>query len=68
MVLAHIYKRDQELTWIRLASRFRDKVGRDVHPDVIEEKIIGGIRTGGRRQEKKDNKGRALNGWNGTWG
>jgi hypothetical protein len=41
LVLAKILKDDHQLLWNRVASRFRDKTGRDLHPGTFEEKVTG---------------------------
>lgn len=48
-LVARILQQDCKMVWDRVSWRFRDKTGRDLHPDVFEKKITGGIE--GKRSE-----------------
>lgn len=41
VLIGKILKEDSSLLWLRIASRFRDKTGRILHPDVFEQKLTG---------------------------
>lgn len=48
-LVARILQQDCKMVWDRVSWRFRDKTGRDLHPDIFEKKITGGIE--GKRSE-----------------
>ncbi|PSN61645.1 hypothetical protein BS50DRAFT_680612 [Corynespora cassiicola Philippines] len=47
-LIARIMKKDTHGLWQRVASRFRDKTGRNLHPDVFEKKVLGTVKEGKR--------------------
>ncbi|KAF2994475.1 hypothetical protein E8E13_000686 [Curvularia kusanoi] len=42
-LIARILQQDTNMVWDRLSWRFRDKTGRNLHADVFEEKVTGGL-------------------------
>jgi hypothetical protein len=40
-LIARILQQDCSMVWERVSWRFRDKTGRNLHPDVFEKKITG---------------------------
>ncbi|KAF1923837.1 uncharacterized protein M421DRAFT_302944 [Didymella exigua CBS 183.55] len=42
-LIAKILQQDCSMVWDRVSWRFKDKTGRNVHPDVFEKKITGKI-------------------------
>lgn len=42
-LIARILQQDTNMLWDRLSWRFRDKTGRNLHADVFEEKVTGGL-------------------------
>ncbi|UPX18668.1 uncharacterized protein EKO05_0008960 [Ascochyta rabiei] len=51
-LVARILQQDYQMVWNRVSWRFRDKTGRDLHPEVFEKKITGRI------EGKDDERGR----------
>ncbi|KAF2787526.1 hypothetical protein K505DRAFT_329615, partial [Melanomma pulvis-pyrius CBS 109.77] len=64
MVLAKIVKEDQKLLWVRVASRFKDKAGRAMHPETLREKVLGKSEGQSREGSKA---GSVKNGWGVRW-
>ncbi|KAJ4340761.1 hypothetical protein N0V95_007403 [Ascochyta clinopodiicola] len=52
-LVARILQQDYQMVWNRVSWRFRDKTGRDLHPEVFEEKITGRVE---REQSKRSRK------------
>lgn len=55
-MIAHILQQDCAMVWNRVSWRFKDKTGRQLHPDVFERKITGrvegkGSEVGSRRRK-----------------
>ncbi|KAF2010095.1 hypothetical protein BU24DRAFT_473278 [Aaosphaeria arxii CBS 175.79] len=46
-LVAKILKDDNKMLWLRIASRFRDKTGRILDPDVFEHKLTGKVASKG---------------------
>lgn len=46
-LVARILQQDCQMVWNRVSWRFRDKTGRNLHPDIFEKKITGKIEEGG---------------------
>jgi len=42
-IAARILKQDESQVWERLSWRFRDKTGRNLHPDIFEKKFTGKV-------------------------
>ncbi|KAF2627236.1 hypothetical protein BU25DRAFT_431790 [Macroventuria anomochaeta] len=42
-LIARILQQDCQMVWNRVSWRFKDKTGRNLHPDVFEKKITGKI-------------------------
>jgi hypothetical protein len=61
LILAKLLKEDHQLLWNRIASRFRDKTGRDLHPWTFEEKVTG------KSRRKGDGEGRGRMGSLRNW-
>ncbi|KAJ8118580.1 hypothetical protein OPT61_g451 [Boeremia exigua] len=51
-LIAKILQQDCQLVWNRVSWRFKDKTGRNLHPDVFEEKITGTVERGTERGRK----------------
>jgi hypothetical protein len=51
--IARILQQDAKMVWNRVSWRFRDKTGRNVDPDVFEEKITGRIEGKGREERSQ---------------
>lgn len=49
-LVARILQQDCGMVWDRVAWRFRDKTGRNLHPDVFEKKITGRLEKEKRRR------------------
>ncbi|KAJ4379590.1 hypothetical protein N0V86_004771 [Didymella sp. IMI 355093] len=43
-LIAKILQQDCSMVWNRVSWRFKDKTGRNLHPDVFEKKVTGGIK------------------------
>jgi hypothetical protein len=63
LIIAKLLKEDHQLLWNRIASRFRDKTGRNLHPWTFEEKVTGKS----RRKEDSERPGRmgSVRNWRG---
>lgn len=46
-LIAKILQQDCSMVWNRVSWRFKDKTGRNLHPDVFEKKITGMVEDGG---------------------
>lgn len=44
-LIARILQQDCSMVWDRVSWRFKDKTGRNLHPDVFEKKITGTLET-----------------------
>jgi hypothetical protein len=47
-LIARILQQDCSMVWERVSWRFKDKTGRNLHPDVFEKKITGRLDKDGR--------------------
>lgn len=52
-LIAKILQQDCSMVWNRVSWRFKDKTGRNLHPDVFEKKITGSIEDRGSEHGRK---------------
>lgn len=52
-LMAKILQQDCQMVWNRVSWRFKDKTGRNLHPDVFEKKITGRVEDRGSERGRR---------------